>query len=477
MPRITTNFIYNVALTLSTYLINLVLFPYVSRVLGVDMVGKVGFVNDTIGYFSLFALMGIATVGIREIAACGEDRERRSRVFSSLMALVGIMTAVVMAVYLGSLFVVNRFQADRNLFVIGTGSLLFTSMLIEWFYQGLENFRYITIRSILVKLVYAAAVFLTVRHPEDYQLYFLLTVGAVVVNAIINIGYSRRFATLSFRNVDLKAYLKPVFSLGLYKIMVSMYTTFNVIYLGFVAADAEVGYYYAAKKLFYILLGLFSAFTAVMLPRMSSLVEKRQEEEFHRKIGQTFDLVFAIGIPLTLFLVVMTPQIIGLMSGPGYEGAVLPMRIISPVLLLSSMAQIWVIQVLMPLKQDRIILLSSAIGAVTGIVINILLVGRLGAVGSAIVLLCSELAGNLLSFIFAVRKGYLQFPLKQAGIFILGAIPYVLCCLPGFLITGNFPALAVSAVLCLLYFFLFNFVIYKDSSVSVFGRSVLSHLR
>ncbi len=477
MPRITTNFIYNVALTLSTYLINLVLFPYVSRVLGVDMVGKVGFVNDTIGYFSLFALMGIATVGIREIAACGEDRERRSRVFSSLMALVGIMTAVVMAVYLGSLFVVNRFQADRNLFIIGTGSLLFTSMLIEWFYQGLENFRYITIRSILVKLVYAAAVFLTVRHPEDYQLYFLLTVGAVVVNAIINIGYSRRFATLSFRNVDLKAYLKPVFSLGLYKIMVSMYTTFNVIYLGFVAADAEVGYYYAAKKLFYILLGLFSAFTAVMLPRMSSLVEKRQEEEFHRKIGQTFDLVFAIGIPMTLFLVVMAPQIIGLMSGPGYEGAVLPMRIISPVLLLSSMAQIWVIQVLMPLKQDRIILLSSAIGAVTGIVINILLVGRLGAVGSAIVLLCSELAGNLLSFIFAVRKGYLQFPLKQAGIFILGSIPYVLCCLPGFLITGNFPALAVSAVLCLLYFFLFNFVIYKDSSVSVFGRSVLSHLR
>ena len=477
MPRITTNFIYNVALTLSTYLINLVLFPYVSRVLGVDMVGKVGFVNDTIGYFSLFALMGIATVGIREIAACGEDRERRSRVFSSLMALVGIMTAVVMAVYLGSLFVVNRFQADRNLFIIGTGSLLFTSMLIEWFYQGLENFRYITIRSILVKLVYAAAVFLTVRHPEDYQLYFLLTVGAVVVNAIINIGYSRRFATLSFRNVDLKAYLKPVFSLGLYKIMVSMYTTFNVVYLGFVAADAEVGYYYAAKKLFYILLGLFSAFTAVMLPRMSSLVEKRQEEEFHRKIGQTFDLVFAIGIPMTLFLVVMAPQIIGLMSGPGYEGAVLPMRIISPVLLLSSMAQIWVIQVLMPLKQDRIILLSSAIGAVTGIVINILLVGRLGAVGSAIVLLCSELAGNLLSFIFAVRKGYLQFPLKQAGIFILGAIPYVLCCLPGFLMAGNFPALAVSAVLCLLYFFLFNFVIYKDSSVSVFGRSVLSHLR
>ena len=477
MPRITTNFIYNVALTLSTYLINLVLFPYVSRVLGVDMVGKVGFVNDTIQYFSLFALMGVATVGVREIAACGEDRERRSRVFSSLLAIVGVLTALVMAVYLVSIFVVNRFTADRTLFILGAGTLLFTSMLIEWFYQGMENFRYITIRSVLVKLAYAAAVFLSVRRPEDYLLYFALTVGAVVVNAIINMGYSRRFATVSFRNLDVKPFLRPVFSLGLYKIMVSMYTTFNVIYLGFVASDAEVGYYYAAKKLFYVLLGLFSAFTAVMLPRMSSLVEKRQEDEFHHKVAQTFDLVFAIGIPLTVFLVLMAPQIIGLMSGPGYEGAILPMRIISPVLLLSGMAQIWVIQVLMPLKQDRIILLSSAVGAVTGIVINILLVGRLGAVGSAVVLLSSELAGNLLSFVYAIRKGYLRFPLKQAGIFLVGAVPYVLCCLPGFLMEGVFPALVVSGALCLLYFILFNFVLYKDSSVSEYIRSVLSRIR
>lgn len=477
MPKITTNFIYNVALTLSTYLINLVLFPYVSRVLGVDMVGKVGFVNDTIQYFSLFAMMGVATVGVREIAACGEDRERRSRVFSSLLSIVGLLTAVVMVVYLVAIFVVNRFQADRTLFIVGTGTLLFTSMLIEWFYQGLENFRYITIRSVLVKLIYAGTVFLTVRRPEDYLLYFALTVGAVVLNALINIGYSRRFATVSFRNLEVKPYLKPVFSLGLYKVMVSMYTTFNVIYLGFVASNAEVGYYYAAKKLFYILLGLFSAFTAVMLPRMSSLVEKQQKEEFHRKVGQTFDIVLAIGIPLVVFLMMMAPQIIGLMSGPGYEGAILPMRIISPVLILSGMAQIWVIQILMPLKQDRIILLSSIIGAVTGVLINILLVGRLGAVGSAIVLLCSELAGNLLSFVFAVRKGYLRFPVKQAGIFLVGAIPYVLCCLPGLFLEGNFLALVVTGALCLLYFVLFNWVLYRNSSVSEYIRSFFSRFK
>ena len=477
MPRITTNFIYNVALTLSTYLINLVLLPYVSRVLGVDMVGKVGFVNETISYFSLFAILGIPTVGIREIAACGNDRERRSRVFSSLLVLLAGLTAVVMVVYLAAILIVNRFQADRNLFIIGAGSLLFTSFLIEWFYQGLENFRYITIRSVLVKLVYALAVFLSVRRPEDYVRYFTLTVLAVVVNAVINVGYSRRFTSFSLRNLDLRAYFKPLFSLGLYKVMISMYTTFNVVYLGFVSTDTEVGYYYASKKLFYILLGLFSAFATVMMPRMSSLVEKGEKEQFRRKVGQMFDLVFAIAIPLVVYLVLMASKIIGLMSGFGYEGAVLPMQIISPVLLLSSMAQIWVIQILLPLRKDRVILLSSIIGAVTGILVNILLVGKYGAVGSAIVMLCSELAGNLLGFVYSIRRGYLRFPLKQAGVFLLGGLPYILCCLPGRFIYGCFPALLVTSVLCLLYFFLFNIVLYKDSSISMYIRSILSRIR
>ncbi len=477
MPRITTNFIYNVALTLSTYLINLVLFPYVSRVLGVDMVGKVGFVNETISYFSLFAILGIPTVGIREIAACGNDRERRSRVFSSLMVLLAGLTSVVMVVYLAAIFIVNRFQADRNLFIIGAGTLLFTSFLIEWFYQGLENFRYITIRSILVKLIYALAVFLSVRYPADYVRYFTLTVLAVVVNAAINVGYSRRFASFSFRNLDLRTYFKPLFSLGLYKVMISMYTTFNVVYLGFVSTETEVGYYYASKKLFYILLGIFSALATVMMPRMSSLAEKGEKEQFHRKVGQMFDLVFAIAIPMVIYLVMMASKIIGLMSGLGYEGAVLPMRIISPVLLLSSMAQIWVIQILLPLRKDRIILLSSIIGAVTGILVNILLVGKYGAVGSAIVMLCSELAGNLLGFVYSIRRGYLRFPLKQAIVFLLGALPYILCCLPGIFIDGCFPALLVTIVLCLLYFFLFNIVLYKDSSISMYIRSILSRIR
>ena len=477
MPKITTNFIYNVALTLSTYLINLLLFPYVSRVLGVDLVGKVGFVNDTVNYFSLFALMGIATVGVREIAACGEDKEKRSRVFSGLMSIVLLFTAAVLAVYLAAIFLVNRFLADRSLFVMGAGTLVFTSLLIEWLYQGMENFRYITLRSVAIKLAYALAVFLLVRKPGDYRLYFSLTVGLVLLNSLVNLAYSRHFVRFSFLGGNIRTYLKPVLSLGLYKVMVSMYTTFNVVYLGFVASEAQVGYYYSAKKLFYIILGLFSAFTAVMLPRMSSILEQGQEEEFRAKTRMTFDIVFAFAFPLIAFFEVLAPEIIGVMSGPGYEGAILPMRIISPVLLLSAMAQIWVIQVLLPLRKDRVVLVSSVLGAVVGIVANVLLVGRLGAAGSALVLLVSEIAGNLYSFVYAVRKGYLKFPVRSFLIFLSGTVAYLLCCLAGKWISvgSQWVALGVSAVLCLACFLAFNLFLHKESQVSGFLRKTLLH--
>ena len=475
MSRIGKNFIYNVALTLSTYLMNLVLFPYVSRVLGVDMVGKVGFVNDTITYFSLFALLGVATVGVRDIAACREDREKRSRVFSGLMSIVLLLTGIVLVVYVAAILLVNRFMADRTLFVMGAGTLVFTSLLIEWLYQGMEDFRYITLRSVTIKIAYALLVFILVRKPDDYRLYFALTVGMVVLNSIVNLAYSRHFVHFSFSGSLIRKYFKPVLSLGLYKIMVSMYTTFNVIYLGFVASEAQVGYYYTAKKLFYIILGLFSAFTAVMLPRMSAILEQGQEAEFRSKTQMTFDIVFAFAFPLIAFFEVLSPEIIGLMSGPGYEGAILPMRIISPVLLLSAMAQIWVIQVLMPLRKDRVVLVSSVMGAIIGILANILLVGRLGAVGSALVLLISEITGNLYSFVYALRKGYMTFPVWSFLFFLSGMLVYVLCCLFGKWIAGGslWIALGVSALFCLACFLVFNLFLHKESQVSGFLRKVI----
>ncbi|MDL2224198.1 oligosaccharide flippase family protein, partial [Bacteroidales bacterium OttesenSCG-928-M06] len=100
MASIKSNFVYNLVLTLSTYVIGLITYPYVSRILQVELMGQFGFVTNVIGYFSLFAMLGISTIGIREIAACGSDEKKRSQVFSSLLVLTLIFTVVVLFLYL-----------------------------------------------------------------------------------------------------------------------------------------------------------------------------------------------------------------------------------------------------------------------------------------------------------------------------------------------------------------------------------------
>ena len=118
--------------------------------------------------------------------------------------------------------------------------------LVEWFFTGIEHFRYITIRSLFIKLLYVLTVFIFIRNPEDYKLYFVMTVGVVVFNAIINIFYVKDFVVFGFRDMFSQKYLKQNFSLGIYSIMTSMYLTFNVMYLGLTTDNVQVGYYTTA---------------------------------------------------------------------------------------------------------------------------------------------------------------------------------------------------------------------------------------
>lgn len=464
MAKIAENVIYNVVLTLSTFLINLVLFPYVSRVLGVDYVGKIGFVNNVITYFSIFSIWGIRSLGIREIAACGDNVKKRTEVFSSLIGFLFISTIVITAIYLVSIFSVPRFQSDRSLLLIGSITLFSTSFLIEWFYQALENFKYITIRNVIIRVIYAILVFLLVKSPEHYLLYFSLTVAVVLLNAAINLIYARNFVKFSFKVIRIKQYIKPIFALGIYNIVLSMYTTFNVIYLGFVCPDTEVGYYYTSTKIYQIIIGFVSAFTAVMMPRMSNLINTNHEEEANIKIKKSIELMLMVSIPLAIFFLIMAPHVVSLISGSDYEGAVIPMRIIMPVIVISSLAQIWVIQILIPRKKDNVVLVSATIGAVVGISANLLLVKSYGAIGSAIVLLLSEMCGNLYSLVYAIKKHFLVFPSNEFRKLIPYSLPFIAFCVFA-MFFDSIASLIVSMSLCAVYFYFYHTRINKSGVV------------
>lgn len=438
---------------MSSYIVSFIVFPYTSRILGVDMLGRTGFVDNVVMYFSLFSIMGISILGVREIAACGDNKERRSQIFSSIFTLLLLQTFIVVLIFLGSILVVPRFRTVSNLMFIGAVSLFFSSLTLEWFYQGIENFKYIAIRTLAIRVAYAVSVFLFIHNSDDYVLYFTLTTGVVVANALINIAYSRHFVVFSIKHIHLRSLFKSSCSLGLYKMMTSMYTTFNIIFLGFVCSETIVGYYYVATKIYGICIAVLMAYTSVMLPRMSNLLSNNNIEEFNEKIQKSIELILSTALPLVIFCVILAPQIIGLLSGSGYEGAILPMQIIMFVLLISGMAQIWVIQLLMPMKKDGIILYGAIIGAIVGVSANFLLVKSYGAVGTAIVLLLSEFAGNMFTLQYVVRKKLFKVSKQLVFRTTLKCIPYIaICVISASVLKSNFSIICVATLLSLLYF-------------------------
>lgn len=425
MTSIKQNILYNVILTISTYLVNIMVFPYVTRVLGAQNYGLVAFANQSAAFAVLFAMLGIGIIGVREIAACGADSRKRDEIFSSLTVLSLLTTLVASLCYCVAIMCVEKMRDNSQLMLIGLLRVVFNTLLIDWFFRGIERFRYISLCTIVIKLVYILLVILMVKQPGDYTLYFLLTCLVIVANALVNIFYARKFVHFSLRRISLRPYLKPMVRVGSYSVLTSMYTTFNVIYLGVASSDAQVGYYYAATKIYMVLLGVYTAFSNVMYPRMSSIISQHREEDYRMNIRVSYEILLMFALPVIIFCLTMGRDIILVMSGEDFLDAVLPFRLIIPLLLVVGIGQVYVMQMLIPKSKDSILLRASAIGMATGIICNVIFVERFGAAGSALVLIASEIAVGGYYWLYVHRN---RMGVASADIFLrqtLGALPYV----------------------------------------------------
>ena len=470
-PDVKRNFVYNGILTLSNYIFPLIVYPYVSRVLGVSNIGICNFVDSIVHWFILFSMMGMTILGNREMAAIGDDRERRSKAFSELMSLNLVTTMIAALGLLTAIFTVPKLFAYRSLLYVGVLKLFANFLCIDWYFRGTEDFRYITGRTIFVKILYVGAVFLFVRKAGDYPLYYLLTVLMLAANAVINLFYARRSVSFVRKGLQPGRYLKPFLMLGMYMLLTALYVTLNVTWLGFVTNDEQVGYYTTASKLYSIVIAFFSAFTGVMLPRMSSLVSEKRIDDFRSMIDRTFDLLFMFAVPLVVYASLCAPEIVRIFAGAGYEGAYVPARIMMPLILVVGLEQVYVIQILMPNKRDRSIFVNSCVGATVGVLLNVLLVSRLQAVGSAIVWITSEAAVLVVASWFANRDDGIGFPWVKLFREVLAYLPLAILSIVLYkLIPQPWSRLTAVTALTGVYTLVYVLFVKKDRTLLSFFR-------
>ncbi len=466
------NFIMNVILTASTFIFPLITFPYISRVLLPDGVGRVNFATSFVTYFSMIAMLGVPTYGIRAIARVRDDKEELSRTVQELLIINLVVCAMAYAVYFVLLFNIPRLRSDFNLFAIVSFMILFNVIGVEWMYKGLEQYSYITIRSILFKVIAVVLMFLFVKDQSNYVIYGGISVLSGVGSNILNFINLRRYITMRpVGHYNFRRHWKPIAIFFMMSVATTIYTNLDTVMLGFMKDDTTVGYYTAAVRVKSILVSLVTSLSAVLLPRVSYFMEKGAKEEFYRYAKKALNFVFLAAIPITVYFILYSRESILLLSGEAFLPAVLPMQIIMPTVLLIGLTNVLGIQILVPMDKEKLVCWSVIAGAVTDCVINLIAIPRLGAAGASIGTLVAEAVVLIFQLGFLWKERSALFSQIQAGkILIATAVASVVCWLVKFLDIHAFLALAISAVVFLAIYALLLRLTKESLSMELLGQ-------
>ena len=457
------NFGWNLILMVSGYLFPLITFPYITRVLGAEGLGIGNFVLSIVDYAVLFSTLGIAAIGSRYIPQCNDDKGKRNQVFNSLVTIHLLLSVIVLILYFGAVCFVPQLHDHQYLYFVGATKVIYNIFLVEWLFQGMQDFRYITIRTVVIRLAYVIATFIFINNPEDYDWYVYITIGQVALNAFINWKYAKRYVSFSFNLNGLREFIFPVFSMGINRILLSFYSTFNTMFLGLACNALAVGYFTAATKLYGIFIGLISAFNGVLVPHLNSILGKGNFAEYRQKVTLSFSMVCLISIPFTIIAIVIGPEIIHLIAGPGYEAAVLPFQIISLQIVFVSFAQITENQILLSLKKFKEVLYCTLSSTILSIIIMLVWVPKYAEVAAATAVAIPHLIECLLLFYFAKKAIDFQFPRKELLISFWASLPILLYCIGLKLIIHNYILILVLGFsVSLIYYFGLQYFVLKN---------------
>lgn len=468
------NFVMNSILTASSMLFPLITYPYVSRVLQPQGIGSVSFANSVVTYFSMFAQLGIPTYGIRACAKVRDDKEMLSRTVQEILLINMITCIIVYIAFACSLVLIPTFRQEKVLYIVMGSLILFNTIGVEWLYKSLEQYSYITVRSVIFKFIAVVAMFLLIHQKEDYVIYGGITIFAAVGSNIMNFINLRKFIYLRpMRYYNFKRHIKPISVFFAMSIATTVYTNMDNVMLGFMRGTTENGYYDAAVKIKNILVGFVASLGTVLMPRVSYYIEVGEKKEFYRITKKALKFVYLLATPLCLYFILFAVPSIYLISGDLFAPSIPPMRLIMPTLIFIGLTNIIGLQMLVPMGRENQVLYSEIAGAIINLIINSILIPRLGAAGAAI----GTVAAEVTVFIVQVMA------LKKVVIPILCKLPYwknILALLGGgiasvwvlFLNLGSFITLAVSAVLFFGVYAVVLLLLKESLAWEIFGQMI-----
>lgn len=379
------NFLYNIFLNISAVIFPLITAPYVSRVLEPDGIGINNFANTYAGYFALVALLGIPTYGVREVSKVRDDKKALSKLISELMSIAAITTIAVSLIFLLTIAIVGQLTENYMIFLIAGFAIYLAPFKINWYYQGIEDFGFITFRSLIIRTISVVLLFVFVREKGDLILFITLNVAGGILADVWNyVKMWKSGIRPYFTLTGLKQHLSPLFLLFSSSIAISIYTILDTLMIGFLTDYNEVGFYSNAMHMSKVLLMVVTSLSIVVVPRVSLYMKENNIEKINELMNKSFSVVLFLAFPAAIGMACLSPFFVPLFFGERFLGAVLPLMILSMLIIAIGLNNLTGVQVLIGMGLDKLFLYSVLMGTISNFVLNMCLIPLYGAVGASI---------------------------------------------------------------------------------------------
>lgn len=469
---IAKNSLYNLFYKGFTALFPLLTTSYISRVLMPEGVGAVAYANTVVTYFVIIATLGIPNYGVKLIASCRSDENKRSNSFVELVTINAVSTLVCIVIYYILVNVTSLFCGKIPLMNTMGILLILNFFNIDWFYQGLEEYGYITTRSIIVKIISFVLMLFLVKSRDDFLIYALILCFATAGNYFLNVLNARKYLSFNRKEkIEYKKHLKPVFVLLASAVATEVYTMLDTVMLEYYQGDAAVGYYTNAVKIVRMIYTVTIAMVATFYPRISSLYAEGRREEVNGLLSIGTKVILLISIPAVIGLVGTADYIVPALLGESFMSSVLILRILAILVFVFSIAYFLGHIVLMATGNEKVILRATICGAIVNATLNLILIPFISGVGAAIASVSAELIVTGIMMYYSKNIIKLNISIKYVSSLLISIFVMII---PMLIIKGIFSnyyiGLSVVVIVCVSFYTLLLLMTKNDIAISILDR-------
>lgn len=424
MNSLKKNLFYQSAYQILQIILPLVTAPYIARVLGPEKIGIYSYTFNVASYFMIFANLGIANYGNREIAKARQNYEKLNQTFSNIVSLHMGLTIVMMLFYTLYLCFWKKDIYSYICFIY----LIGTFFDINWFFFGIEKFKITVTRNTIIRLISVVSIFIFVKDQNDLWKYILImALGNAIGQSAVWIVVPQYIKLVKPQWKEIKKHVKPLLILFIPVIAVSLYKSMDKIMIGTFSNNTQLGYFENAEKIINIPLSLITAVGTVMLPKMSNMVASGNSKQILNYIKISIKYVMIIAIAFSFGTAAIAPVFTPLFFGKSFIESGVLIQMLSITIPFIAFANVLRTQFLIPNSYDRSYTISILLGAGLNVIVNVLLIPQLGALGAVIGTIIAETSVCLIqSVAVSNRLPILQYVKESIYFIFLGLGMYFL---------------------------------------------------